>query len=338
MTASESLTEALDQFPRVPAQSGPTPIERLKNLSVDLGFELSVKRDDCTTVLFGGNKVRQLEYYLGQAQQCSADTVLITGAVQSNFVRTTAAMAAKLGMGCHVQLEQRVDTNSDCYHLNGNAFLNRLLGAAVHHYPAGEDENGADRALDDLAENLRREGANPYVIHLGVDSPPIGALGYVAAAIECAEQLRHIEPVDVIYIASGSALTHCGLLYGLRALGIDIAVCGVCVRREAELQRKRVTARLKDIGELLLGPMSDRDVQLTDSTLAPGYGVMSDDTKCVIETAARREGLMLDPVYSGKTLSAVFNDADQLQGKHVLFWHTGGQAAVFAYRDAFGYT
>lgn len=316
---------------------GPTPIERLERLSEELGIELLVKRDDCTSVLFGGNKVRQLEYYLGQAQQSNADTVLITGAIQSNFVRTTVAMAAKLGMQCHVQLEQRVANDSDHYRLGGNVFLNKLLGATIHGYPAGEDESGADRSLDTIADNLRRRGANPYVIHLGMDHPPTGALGYVAAAIEFAAQIEHMDAIDVIYIPSGSALTHCGLLYGLRALGIDIPVRGVCVRREQPLQQARVATRLGELGDMLLGPMSNLTIELTDSALAPGYGVMSDDTRRVVEKAARREGLIVDPVYSGKTLTAIFNDVDRLRGKRVLFWHTGGQAVVFAYQDCFAY-
>ena len=198
MTGKASLSKALDRFPRVRMTHAPTPVESLNNLSSDLGLRLSIKRDDCTGIGFGGNKVRQLEFYLGQACEQHADTVLITGAVQSNFVRTTAAMAAKLGMACHVQLEDRVATDSEHYRSSGNVLLNRLLGASVHHYGVGEDESGADAALDDLAGRLSQSGASPYVIHLGMQHPPLGALGYVSAAMEIADQLQTMDRVDVI--------------------------------------------------------------------------------------------------------------------------------------------
>ncbi len=337
MTGKASLSKALDRFPRVRMTHAPTPVESLNNLSSDLGLRLSIKRDDCTGIGFGGNKVRQLEFYLGQACEQHADTVLITGAVQSNFVRTTAAMAAKLGMACHVQLEDRVATDSEHYRSSGNVLLNRLLGASVHHYGVGEDESGADAALDDLAGRLLQSGACPYVVHLGMQHPPLGALGYVSAAMEIADQLQTMDRVDVIYIPSGSALTHIGVLYGLRMLGIDIPVRGVCVRRSKSLQHKRVVTRLNELGEMLIGPVPSSCIELTDIALAPGYGIMSESAREVIEKTARREGLFIDPVYSGKTMSAVFQEADQLQGKHVLMWHTGGQPALFAYQDAFGY-
>lgn len=335
MSADSALTAALARYPRVSMVHAPTPIEPMPNLSADLGVNLSVKRDDCTGVGLGGNKVRQLEYYLGEAMQQEADTVLITGAVQSNFVRTTAAMAARLGMHCHVQLEERVDINNANYRNSGNVLLNRLLGATVHSYPAGEDESGADLALDRLAAELRQQGARPYVIHLGVQHAPLGALGYVAAAMEFAQQLEQLDTVDMIYIASGSALTHVGLVYGLRQLGIDIPVRGVCVRRAESIQRQRAIARLSEVADMLTGAVPDSAIDLTDSALAPGYGKMSDFTREVVEKTARREGLLIDPVYTGKTMTAIFNEAHQLQGKHVLMWHTGGQPALFAYQDYF---
>ena len=337
MSAITTLVNKLDKFPRVYAAHAPTPIDTLDNLSNDLGIRLSVKRDDCTGVAFGGNKVRQLEFYLGEAIAMKADTLLITGAVQSNFVRTAAAMSAKYDLRCHVQLEERVSTSSSHYREGGNVLLNKLLGATVHSFAVGEDESAADDALDTIARQLRVEGANPYVVHLGTAHPPIGALGYVAAAIEFAAQIPDIEAVDEIFIGSGSALTHTGLLYGLRALGIDIPVRGVCVRRPYEAQLQRVTQRLQEVGEMLDVQVGASEILLTDKTLTPGYGVMSDYTREVIENTASREGLIVDPVYTGKVMAAVFQEAHRLQGKHVLMWHTGGQPAVFAYQDQLGY-
>ena len=335
MLTPKTLQAVLDKFPRVQAAHNPTPIEALANLGARLGLHVSVKRDDCTGVAFGGNKVRQLEFYLGEALARNADTVLITGAVQSNFVRTTAAMAAKLNLRCHVQLEQRVANKSAAYHSNGNVLLDKLCGATVHHFPDGEDEAGADNALELLADDLRRQGARPYTIHLGTAYPPIGALGYVAGALELSQQLPTIEPVDEIVVCSGSALTHIGILVGLRLLGINIPVQGICVRRDAQLQTTRVTRRVAELIAMLDCPLTipGSDIRLDDAVLAPGYGQLNQATSDAIKQAATLEGLLLDPAYTGKGMAGLIRQADKNRGKHVLFWHTGGQPALFGYID-----
>ncbi|MBT8458396.1 MAG: pyridoxal-phosphate dependent enzyme, partial [Boseongicola sp.] len=171
--------DALNTFPRAQIGHLPTPIEAMENLGGELGLKLFVKRDDCTGIGFGGNKVRQLEYYLGDALAQNADVLLITGAVQSNFVRTAAAMGRRLGMACHIQLEERVPEISSLHRTNGNVFLDKLLGATLHSYPDGEDEAGADAAVEAIANDLRRNGQIPYIIPLGAQSRPLGALGYV---------------------------------------------------------------------------------------------------------------------------------------------------------------
>lgn len=327
------LQAVLDKLPRVWVTHSPTPVEPLYNLSESLGVQLSVKRDDCTGIAFGGNKVRQLEFYLGEAVAHCADTVLITGAVQSNFVRTVAAMAARFRLKCHVQLEDRVANTSASYQENGNVLLNKMLGATIHHFAGGADEAAADASLEKLAAQLRDQGARPYTIHLGIAYPPTGAAGYVAAALELADQLPNIEPVDEIFIASGSALTHTGLLFGLRALGIQTPVHGVCVRRECQEQFKRLRQRLDEMSVLLDLPFKvpDEDIILYDGALAPGYGQLNPSVALAIRQAATLEGLLLDPAYTGKVMAAVFQLAKTRQGKHVLFWHTGGQPAIFGY-------
>ena len=195
------------------------------------GARLFVKRDDNTGLAMGGNKVRQLEYYFGEALVQNADTVLITGAVQSNFVRLAAASARRLGMDIHIQLEERVDKDDVRYRESGNVLLDRMLGATLYSYPDGEDEAGADRRIGEIAEGLRKEGRKPYVIPLSPGHPPLGALGYVVAADELLAQIdeRNLA-IDEVFVASGSGATHSGLLYGLRALGSDIPVTGVCIR------------------------------------------------------------------------------------------------------------
>ena len=335
MLTQQALQAILDNFPRIHAGHLPTPIDALTNLGVHFGVQISVKRDDCTGVAFGGNKVRQLEFYLGDALARHADTLLITGAVQSNFVRTAAAMAAKLNLECHVQLEDRVSNTSAAYHRNGNVLLDKLFGSVVHRFPEGEDEAAADAALELLADELRGQGATPYIIRLGAAYPPVGALGYVAAALELVQQLPWVEPVDEIVVCSGSALTHVGILVGLRLLELDIPILGVCVRRDARQQTARVVQRVSDLIAMLDCPLNipKTDIRLDDGALAPGYGQLNQATVDAIKLAATREGLLLDPVYTGKGMAGLLQQSNRLRGKHVLFWHTGGQPAMFAYQD-----
>ena len=337
MLSHQELADVLKRFPRVNVAHLPTPLEPLANLGSDLGLTLFAKRDDCTGIGFGGNKVRQLEFYFGAAREADADTILITGAVQSNFVRTAAAIASRFGLQCHIQLEERVDGVDALYRHNGNVLLDKLLGATLHSFATGEDETAADRALRDRADQLRTEGKRPYVIPLGADNPPLGALGYVDAALELAGQLQELDPVDEIVVASGSALTHVGILFGLRALGVDIPVRGICVRRDADQQTARVKKRLDDLCTLTgVDPgIGDKDIRLHDGTLAPGYGKLNDDVVEAIKLTARREGLFVDPAYTGKVIAGLIQlaRAGQLAGDRIVFWHTGGQPALFAYAE-----
>ncbi len=326
----------LGELPRARLCHLPTPIEAMPNLVARLaGASLFVKRDDCTGLAFGGNKVRQLEFYLGAAQAEAADTVLITGAVQSNFVRLAAAAARKLGMDCHIQLEERVAKTDPVYRNSGNVLLDRILGATIHFYPEGEDEEGADRQLREIAAELEGRGRRPYVIPLAPGHRPLGALGYVVAAQEILSQMgRDALSLDEIVVASGSGHTHAGLLFGLRALGSPVRVSGICVRRPAAPQRQRITSRCREIADLLgIDPVvADDDIHLTDDFLAPGYGRLNEPTVRAIEMAARCEGLILDPVYTGKAMAGFLHRAGEAgTGRALLFIHTGGTPALFAY-------
>ena len=217
MTRPETVGR-LDRLPRVRHGHYPTAIEEMGNLAAALaddgvGPSLFVKRDDCTGAGFGGNKVRQLEFYLGDAVAQGADTVLITSAVQSNFMRTCAAMCARLGLKAHLQMEERVPKNDPLYRTNGNVLLDKIIGAELHSFPEGEDEAGADRAVEDLADRVRTEGGKPYVIHLSPSYPPLGAVGYVDAARELLDQIEQMDvTIDRIFVGSGSSATHTGLL------------------------------------------------------------------------------------------------------------------------------
>ena len=255
--------------------------------------------------------------------------------MQSNFVRMAAAAANKLGMHCHIQHEERVSTEDPLYRESGNAFLDRLLGATLHAFPTGEDEQGADRRLERLAETLRQSGGKPYVIHLGPQHPPLGALGYVRAAQELCTQLEETKlEIDEVLVASGSGATHAGLLFGLRALRSPLTITGVCVRRGADQQHERILDTCARISKLLKidNPVIDDDVQLMDEHLAPGYGVINEATSHAIAAAAREEGLLLDPVYTGKTFAGVLSKAALAADQGLLFWHTGGTPALFAYQ------
>lgn len=334
--------KTLSDFSRVSLAHVPTALEHMPNISRTLArTELWVKRDDCTGLGMGGNKARQLEYYLGEALARGADTVVITGAVQSNYVRASAAAAAKLGMGCEIQLEERVKDMDETYRRSGNVLLDRLFGARLHSYPEGEDEAGADAALEGIAERVRRRGREPYVIHLGEGHRPLGALGYVGAAREILAQAEERGVgFDAAVVASGSGATHAGLLVGFAAAGRnDIAVHGICVRREATAQEARVASLVRaTCDELDAASLAEETrVVVHDDWLAPGYGRPSDATLAAIRAAARHEGLLLDPVYSGKTFAGVLGLVGRgafAAGARVLFVHTGGAPALFAYRGA----
>jgi D-cysteine desulfhydrase family pyridoxal phosphate-dependent enzyme len=328
-----SIFALIDQHPRARLQSGPTPVEHLARLSRKLGVEVLVKRDDLTGLGFGGNKIRQLEFYFGAALAQGADTVLITGAVQSNYVRAAAAAAAKLDLAAVLQLEDRVPGMGRPYHASGNVLLDDLLGARRLSFPEGENEQGADQALRDEAERLRRAGRRPYVIPLGLDNPPLGALGYMLAAKEVVEQGVEF---DCAVVASGSALTHAGFLCGLRALRHGAPVHGACVRRPAGAQRDRVMTVVAKLATLLgTAPLLGNDDVLTwDMALAPGYGRLGPPAREAIELMARHEGLFVDPVYTAKSLAvliALARDGTIPRGARVLFVHTGGLPALFAY-------
>ena len=259
--------DLLQKHPRAALLSGPTPVEHLARLSQHLGIEVFVKRDDLTGLGMGGNKIRQLEFYLGDALAKGADTVLITGAVQSNYVCAAAAAAAKLGLDAVVQLEERVPGMSRTYHDSGNVLLDDLLGARRLTFPEGENEAGADQALRDEADRLRLQGRRPYVIPLGLDNPPLGALGYMLAAQEVVDQGIAF---DCAVVASGSGYTHTGFLCGLRALGIRVPVHGACVRRSADQQRGRIAAISGKLAALLgCAPLLGNDDVLTWICMAP---------------------------------------------------------------------
>jgi L-cysteate sulfo-lyase len=334
----------LDRFARVSLCHRPTPLELMPRLTDFLaGPPLLVKRDDCTGLALGGNKARKLEFLMADALAKGADTVLTTGGVQSNHCRQTAAAAAKLGLACELILPHVSRFDSPTYETGGNVLVDQLLGARLHILAAGAD---VAARTSQVLDEIRASGGTPYVIPVG-GSNPIGALGYVDAAGELARQVAERKlTIDTIVITTGSCTTHAGLLVGLEAIRMsgefDFAprVIGISVyqRREAALAlvRDKAAATAELIGIDPAG-LHERTVVL-DDYLGAGYGEPTDAMVEAVGLAARLEGLLVDPVYTGKTLSGLIDLARRGQfgqNESVLFWHTGGTPALFPYRDAF---
>lgn len=338
------LTKNLTKkFPKVDLAHLPTPLEFLPNLTRHLnGPKLWMKRDDATGLAMGGNKARQLEYYVGRAKADGCDALLTTGATQSNHVRQTVAAARKVGMYIEVQLEHRVAGRPSEYDNSGNPFLNKLMGAKVNHYHAdGDDEDGADQAIYDRAEELKAEGYNPCVIPLGsMDNAPWGALGYVEGMEEILLQTTATGlNIDAIIIPSGSANTQSGILAGIIALGLDIPVYGFCVRRDTITQHERVLVKTRQVLKLLdldENAVTSEMVKCEDWVLSPGYGQLNESVEEAIAMTAREEGILLDPAYTGKSMAGLIEMIRKgvfTKDQNVLYIHTGGTPALFGYPE-----
>ena len=336
MAADARSDDLTSRHPRV-RLTGPTPLQPLTRLSAWLGGpDIFIKRDDLTDFAMGGNKARKLEFLVADAKAQGADTLLTAGAVQSNHVRQTAAAAAVHGMARRA-LTQNVFSNSDHDYLtNGNSLLFDLFGARIVTLPVDAD---MEAALAREVETLRAEGRRPYLVPVG-GSSPIGALGYVAGAQEIAEQARAAGlTFDAVILASGSAGTQAGLICGLRRLMPGARVVGVSVSRAQEAQAAKVRDLAHEVEKLLPDgrPPGDGGAPIWDGYFAPRYGAPNAGGVAAIREMARREGVLLDPVYTGKAMAGLI---DKVRGgalgaaRRVLFLHTGGAVANFAYAEA----
>lgn len=344
LSLCKELSLKLAKFPRVSFGHLPTPLEPMDRLSEVLGGpRLWVKRDDCTGLSSGGNKTRKLEFLMADAVEKGADTIITQGATQSNHARQTAAAAAKLGMDCQILLEDRTGSNDQNYILNGNVLLDRLHGASVSKRPGGVDMNAE---MKTCAEKMISEGKIPYIIP-GGGSNPIGALGYANCARELNEQAVNAGlKIDALVHATGSSGTQAGLVAGLAAIESDIHLLGIGVRAPQDKQEGMVydlavrTAEVLGAGTLI----ARRTVRANCDYVGPGYGIPTKGMIDALKLLARTEGLLFDPVYSGKGLDGLI---DQIRRGYfdgmdnVVFLHTGGSAALFGYPDTFdlpGYT
>ena len=322
----------LARFPRVRLAHLPTPLEPLPRLGEKLGLDLWIKRDDATGLAGGGNKTRKLEFLLGDAFEQRADVLVTQGATQSNHVRQTAAAAAAHGLGCAIILEARTGSTAPDYVGNGNVLLDRLFGASIRTVPAGTDMNAE---LEAEAERLRGEGRRPYVIP-GGGSNPVGALGYVDCAREIVTQADDLDlAIDRIVTATGSAGTHGGLVAGLAVMGADVPVLGFGVRAPKARQEAMVLKLARETAALLGRPdaVTEEMVVADCDHVGEGYGLVDQGVIDALVTAARTDGILLDPVYSAKAMKGLIARAAEFKGETVVFLHTGGAQGLFGYQS-----
>lgn len=313
---------------------GPTPLEHLPRLSSALGGpEIWIKRDDLTGLTGGGNKTRKLEFLVADAIAQGADTLVTTGAVQSNHCRLTVSAAVKEGMRSRLVLEERVP-GSYAPNSLGNNFLYRLLGTeAITVVPGGSD---LVAAMEEVAEAVRADGGIPYIIP-GGGSNALGALGYVTCAHELLTQLFDAGlGIDHLIAPSGSGGTHAGLLAGLADHSSDIPVTGISVNKPISVQEPKILDLANQILELLDSPLriGAEKVRVLDHFVGEGYSLPTPEMAEAIQLFARTEGILLDPVYTGKQaagLIGMIRSGELSAGQKVLFLHTGGAPALSAY-------
>lgn len=330
------LDRKLAEFPRLGLAQLPTPLQRLDNLSRHLGGPtIWVKRDDLTGLGLGGNKLRKIDYALKAAIDAGADCIVSGGVVQSNSQRQVAAACAKMGLPCHLAVfHGRVAPKSERYASSGNAMLNTLFGAIKHDVSWDSDPNAA---LARIAQTLQDDGLSPAILPYGISSP-IGAVGYASLCAELAHQCKanDIAPKALIF-ASGSGGTHAGLALGADIALPDMAVIGFDIDAEPERVRRDVARIALDAAELLQWSFDPAKIDLRAGMAGAGYGRPHPACLEALRLAGRLEGLILDPTYSAKSLAGLIGligDGAFSPDDHVIFVHTGGDAALFAYTPA----
>jgi len=329
----------LSRFPRLHLAHLPTPLEPMPRISQHLGGpNLWIKRDDCTGLSSGGNKTRKLEFLMADAVERGADSIITQGATQSNHARQSCAAAARLGMESHILLEDRTGFHDDAYALNGNVLLDQLHGATISLRPADSDMNAE---MELLAQQLRDDGKKPYIIP-GGGSNEIGALGYVNAAFEMTHQANEsLLRIDHLVHATGSAGTQAGLVVGMQAMNSGIPVYGVSVRAPKAKQEENVyglAQRTLDFMGLAQSLVPRDSVVANSDYVGDGYGLPTDSMVEAVKMLATYEGILLDPVYSGKGFAGLIDlirKGHFSKDENVVFLHTGGSVSLFAYPKTF---
>jgi D-cysteine desulfhydrase/L-cysteate sulfo-lyase len=326
---------ALARAPRVSLAHLPTPLEPLPRLAEALGASegIWIKRDDATGLALGGNKVRKLEFLIGEAQAAGATSLITVGGVQSNHARQTAAAAARLGLRCQLVLAKVVPMAGTDYESSGNVLLDRLFGAEVF---IEADEAAAALRIRSLLDAAEAQDERVAVFPAG-GSTATGAFGYVAAAAELDAQLRAESlGLTALYVATSTAGTAAGLVCGLSTCRPELPVVAVCTAGTAADARARLDPLVPEICQRLeLAAPEPNAVRFRDEFLGEGYGIPHATTLEAVRLCADLEGLLLDPVYTGKAMAALIADvrAGRCDGP-ILFWHTGGAPGLFAYRSS----
>ena len=339
LRAAADLQEAIALRPRLRLASLPTPLDEAPRLSARLGLRVLLKRDDQTGLALGGNKARKLEFLVAEARALGADVVVTTGGSQSNHARITAAACRRAGLDCHLVLDRGIHPEQQ-----GNLLLDELLGAHVH-WLDSQDPAEATARMEVVAQELRAAGRRPHLIPRG-GSVPAGAIGYAAFVPELLEQLgaMGLEPTH-LYLCTGSTGTHSGVLTGLTAVGagmtLPMTLQGISVSRDSAQQSSKVRDLTNRTLETLgLGVrIGQEDVRVDDAYRGPGYGIPTAATMEAIRIVAMDEGVILDPVYTGKGMAGLIDHArsDRLGPDDVvIFLHTGGSPALFAYHQELG--
>jgi len=328
----------LSRFPRIRYTEGYTPIEKLSRLTEHLGGpNIYIKRDDLLGLAGGGNKTRKLEFLMADAVKQGADTIVTCGAVQSNHCRLTLAAAVREGLKCQFVIEQRVPNSYDT-EASGNNFLYKLLGIEdIHVVEGGSDVVGK---MEEVAEELKKQGRKPYIVP-GGGSNEIGALGYVSCAQEVLAQTHDMGlNIDHVVLTSGSAGTHAGFLTGFIGSNANIPVTGIGINKKNDIQIDRVYNLCQKTAEKLglKNEIKREDVVVFEDYIGGGYSIRTDAMIDAIVLLARMEGLLLDPVYTGKTMAGMIDLVKKGYFKdceNVLFLHTGGAPTLYHYTDYF---
>lgn len=329
----------LARFPRRGYVKEPTPLEFLPAFSkaLDNKIQLWMKRDDLLPGAGGGNKTRKLDFSIADALSKGADTIITCGAVQSNHCRLTLAWAVHEGLDCHLVLEERVPGSYNPL-ASGNNFLYQLLGVkSITVVPGGSNMMAE---MEKVADKLKGEGKKPYIIPGGA-SNAVGALGYVSCAQELMDQMfvKQLN-FDHVVVPSGSAGTHAGFLFGMLGCNMNIPVTGIGVNRKKAVQEDAVYSLMEKIGDYTGAhfDMPRASVKVFDDYVGPGYSLPTDGMVEAVTLLARTESILLDPVYSGKAMAGLIDLTRKgyfPEGATVLFLHTGGSPALFAYEDTF---
>lgn len=316
---------------RIPLAFTPTPLVELKRLSKALGgVRIVMKRDDLTGLALGGNKTRKLEFLIGDALQKGCDTIITAGAAQSNHCRQTAAAAAYAGLYCYLVLG-----GSEPEQINGNVLLDKLFNAEI----VWSAENRKGEQIPLLYDELCSRRLKPYIIPYG-GSNAIGALGYVAACIEMMQQLKKLKTsVDAMVFASSSGGTHAGLLVGAASSHYTGRIIGIKIDKDESTSQSLDKSIVELAGQTaedcgIKALFKEESIYLDASYCGAGYGIVGDAEREAIQLTARYEGILLDPVYTGRAMAGLIDMVRRKKFSNsdtILFWHTGGAPSLFSY-------